>query len=432
MKVVAIVPAKSSSERVPNKNTRPFNGEPLFIYTVRKLLGCDFIDEVYVDSDCAEILKQAVSVGARPMKRDPRLATNNTDGHELFLNEVQHIDADIYIQHLCTSPFVRTETIQSGVDLLRQNRQHDSVVLCRSEKCYRWKDGAPAYSMDRIPNSIDLPPEISEAMSLYIVRRDAALKLQRRIGETPHVIYGNPTELIDVNTQEDIELAELVVRGIAASERSRFRILSNILTTAIVSDVCDSFGLNCLIPKRLSPNFPNAKMIGRARTLHLRPISPTDSKNAIYDALHSYAHVFENDVIVVQNDCEDLAYFGELNMNLAIRSGAVGAVIGGMTRDSSATTSMSFPTFSTGFSAKDIKTKGAVASINEPVTLFGTKVFPSDVVFADYEGVIILPYWKADAILKESLKIASKEKNILHDIANGSLVRELLGDHGAF
>jgi regulator of RNase E activity RraA len=137
-------------------------------------------------------------------------------------------------------------------------------------------------------------------------------------------------------------------------------------------------------------------------------------------------------VIVVQNDCEDLAYFGELNMNLAIRSGAVGAVIGGVTRDSLATASMSFPTFSVGFSAKDIKTKGAVASINEPVNLFGVSVYPSDVVFADREGVLILPYWKADAILSESLKIASKEKTILHDIANGSPIHGLIGDYGAF
>jgi CMP-N-acetylneuraminic acid synthetase/regulator of RNase E activity RraA len=432
MKVVAIVPAKSSSERVLNKNTRPFNGEPLFVYTVRKLLSCDFIDEVYVDSDCDDILKRAVAVGANAMKRDPRLATNKTDGHELFLNEVSNIESDIYIQHLCTSPFVQVETIRSGVEMLRNNLQHDSVVLCRSEKYYHWKNGAPAYSLERIPNSTDLPAEISEAMSLYIMRRDAAFKLRRRIGETPHLLFGNPTELIDVNTEEDLKLAEMVVKGKAAEERSRFRILSNILTTALVSDVCDSFGLNCLIQKRLVPNFRNAKMIGRARTLHLRPVESSDSPNAIYDALKSYVHVFENDVIVVQNDCEDLAYFGELNMNLAIRSGAVGAVIGGVTRDSLATTSMSFPTFSAGFSAKDIKTKGAVASINEPVRLFGVTVSPSDVIFADREGVLVLPYWKADAILNESLKIASNEKTILHDIANGRSVQGLLGDYGAF
>ena len=134
MKVVAVIPAKSSSERVLNKNIRPFNGEPLFVYTVRKLLSCDFIDEVYVDSDCDEILNRAVAVGAKPMKRDPRLATNKTDGHELFLNEVFNIEADVYIQHLCTSPFVQIETIRSGIDMLRHNPQHDSVVLCKSVK----------------------------------------------------------------------------------------------------------------------------------------------------------------------------------------------------------------------------------------------------------------------------------------------------------
>jgi len=432
MRVVAIVPAKGSSERVANKNTRPFNGEPLFVYTVRKLLSCHFIDEVFVDSDSDLILDRAKAIGASCLRRDPSLATNATDGHKLFLNEVESINADIYIQHLCTSPFVEKETIQNALESVLNNPEFDSAVLCRSEKFYWWRDGRPAYNMERIPNSVELPSEMSEGMSLYVVRREAAIKTRRRIGDNPSVIVGKPLELVDVNTEDDLKLAEAIVRGQAAQERRVFQILSNILSSPLVSDVCDELGVEGYVPKEFIPNFPNAKFIGRARTLHLRPSETNDKPDAIYEALSSYSVVFENDIIVVQNDCPNLAYFGELNMSLAIRSGAVGAIIGGMTRDGGATSAASFPVFSLGSCAKDIKGRGAVVSINETIDLCGREISPSDVIFADREGIIVLPYWKADAVLKRSLELASKEKKILADIASGESISGILNRYGFF
>ncbi len=431
-KIIAIIPVKSTSERVKNKNTRPFNGEPLYIYTVRKLLSCDFIDSVYVDSDCDKILARAAAVGAKVMKRDSQFATNATDGHRLFLNEVQNIDADIYIQHLCTSPFVERETIRKAVDLLLNEPVVDSVVLAKEDKYYWWRDGKPAYGIDLIPNSVDLPAEVNEAMALYVVRRDAALSTRRRIGNRVRLLYGSPMELVDVNTEEDLALAEAVVAGKAAEERSKFRVLSNLISTPIVSDVCDGLGLRSFVQKKFEPNFGNAKILGRARPLHIRPATSNDPPEAIYNALELYSWVCENDVIVVKNDCPDLAYFGELNMNLAIRSGAVGAVIGGVTRDSWATSAASFPVFSFGYSGKDIKGKGAVASANEPFDFYGTTVSPSDVMIADREGIIVLPYGRAEEVLCLSIEVAAKEKKILVDISTGEDVQTILKRHGLF
>ena len=107
MKIVCFVPAKGSSERIKNKNLRSFNGEPLFLFTLRKLLRCEIIDEVYIDSDSDEILKLGQNAGAIPLKRDPSLANNKTDGNSLFYNQIKQVEADIYVQHLCTSPLLK-------------------------------------------------------------------------------------------------------------------------------------------------------------------------------------------------------------------------------------------------------------------------------------------------------------------------------------
>jgi len=88
--------------------------------------------------------------------------------------------------------------------------------------------------------------------------------------------------------------------------------------------------------------------------------------------------------------------------------------------------------FSLGYCAKDIKGKGAVASINDTITLCGRNVSPSDVIFADREGIIVLPYWKAEEVLRRSLEAASKEKRVLADIASGETVAGILDRHGFF
>ena len=48
------------------------------------------------------------------------LATNDTDGHSLFYNEAKKVEADIYIQILGTSPFIKKETIQKGIEVLKK------------------------------------------------------------------------------------------------------------------------------------------------------------------------------------------------------------------------------------------------------------------------------------------------------------------------
>ena len=129
MKVVAFLPAKGTSERIESKNMKLLNGKPLFLNTLEKLVECDFIDEVYLDSESDEILNYANYLEYIPLKRDIKLASNKTDGHQMFYNEVSQVEADIYIQILCTSPFISKDTIKTSgmyvykADLIKQHNR---------------------------------------------------------------------------------------------------------------------------------------------------------------------------------------------------------------------------------------------------------------------------------------------------------------------
>ena len=106
-RVVAFVPAKGSSERIADKNLQLLDGEHLFKRKLRQLLDCPLIDEVVLDSDCDALAALAADLPVTRIHRPPALATNATDGHELFAYECGAVaPADLYVQCLCTAPFV--------------------------------------------------------------------------------------------------------------------------------------------------------------------------------------------------------------------------------------------------------------------------------------------------------------------------------------
>lgn len=323
MKVYAFVPAKGTSERVANKNMRFLNGERLYIRALKTLLKCNEIDKVFLDTENEEMYRLADYLPIEFMKRDRSLADNTTDGHALFLNEVnKYPDADIYIQMLCTSPFIKSETIDNAIKLLKENNKYDSAILMKKDKYYFWNDDVPSYDISHIPNSKDLPETITESMGLYIIRKDAALHLKRRYGNSPYFIWGTLEELIDVNTPEDFSYAETFARGMKENENKKLKMLKHFLTSAALSDLLDDMKIEknevCgSVISNFKCNINGIKILGRANTLRLKMLNENEDFRGIYDALKSYDGISENDVICVENEVPQYAYFGDLNASVA-------------------------------------------------------------------------------------------------------------------
>ncbi|BDQ02886.1 cytidyltransferase [Ignavibacterium sp.] len=432
MKVAAFLPAKGSSNRIPNKNTMLLDGEPLFLRSLKKLMSIPLIDEVYLDTESFEIIELASEVKCRILRRDVSLASNKTDGNMLFYNEVQNTDADICVQLLCTSPFIKPSTIEKGIKILLDNQEYDSVVAIRKEKQYLWKDGRPIYNIHHIPNSTELEDTIIESMGLYIVRRDVALQLKRRIGDNPYLLEIDPAESIDVNWPEDFELANLIAIGLREQERRLFDNLKLLLSSALLSDILDDMNLSGVLSSKFSLNLPNAKVLGRAKTLQIDLCPDDEDFKKIYDGLNLYDHVVTNDVIVVANKIPDYAFFGELNANLALRAGASAAIIDGVTRDTRETSDMGFPVFSKGNYCKDTRKRGIVTSKNKTIIIDGISIHKDDLIFGDRDGVVVIPRKYESQIIETALQKLQNEKLILIDVAKGVHTSELVNKYGLF
>ncbi|MCU0949685.1 MAG: NTP transferase domain-containing protein [Burkholderiaceae bacterium] len=432
MKVAAFLPAKGSSDRIENKNLRLLDGKPLFLHTLEKLMSCSFIDEVYLDTESDEMIDLARDTGCAILRRDPLLASNRTDGNQLFINEARHCDADIVIQCLCTSPFIEVATLERAVATLRQDASHDSAVLTRKERLYLWKDGRPAYDLDHIPNSVTLPDTVIETMGLYVMRSEAALRLQRRIGDRPLLLEASPLEAIDVNWPEDLELANLIAAGRREQDRRLLALLRNQLNSSLLSDILDDLGLRDQVIKGLRPNIDGARVIGRAKTLRLRALRAGEDFRGIYRALESYRTVVPGDIVVVENEVPQYAYFGELNANLALRCGAVAAVVGGNTRDSADVVNLGLPVFAAGTTCQDVRKRATLDAVNRPISLQGIRIVPGDLIFADREGVVVVPRRVEREVIATALRAAGNEKRLQIDIAQGIDVDQLTEKYGFF
>ncbi|MDR1554831.1 MAG: hypothetical protein LBS39_02250 [Campylobacteraceae bacterium] len=438
MKVYAFVPAKGTSERVENKNMRYLDGERLFIRALKTLLRCKEIDKVFLDTESEDMYKMADYLPVEFMKRDHKLASNKTDGHKMFINEVDsYPDADIYVQLLCTSPFIKPQTIDEAILKLKQSHEYDSAILMKKDKCYFWNDGRPTYNINKIPNSKDLPETITESMGLYITRKETAKKLCRRFGDSSLLIFGEPEELIDVNTIEDLKFAENYAKGLRNKENQQLNLVKHFISSPALSDLLDDMKYEknevCgIVLNKFKSNIKKAKLLGRANTLRLRSLKDGEDFRGIYDALASYEGIADNNIIVVENEEKEYAYFGDLNARLAIRSGASGAIIDGATRDKIQTSLLNFPVFSKGYNATDVRRRATLDYINKPIKICGATVNPGDLIFAD-ECAVVVVYQKFEKeVVERVLNTFHNEKNIVSDILHNKHTNDIINNRGAF
>ena len=438
MKVYAFVPAKSNSERIENKNMRILAGERLYARALKTLLRCKEIDKVFLDTESEDMYKMIDYLPVEFMKRDVSLANNNTDGHQMFLNEVNsYPDADIYVQLLCTSPFIKSETIDNAIRILKEKKEYDSVVLMKKDRYYFWENNKPSYNISHIPNSKDLPETITESMGLYVSTKESAIKTNRRYGDNPYLLFGSLEELIDVNTQEDLEFAKIYAKGQKEKEHQKLTLMKHLITSPMLSDIIDDLqyetGLECgAVLNNWKCNLSNVKLFGRASTLKLRKLNDNEDYNGIYNALDSYKEISQNDIIIVENELKQYAYFGDLNARLAIRAGASAAIIDGATRDLSQTKALGFPVFARNYNASDVRRKATLDYINKPIKIENTTIKPKDLIFMDECAMVVIYQQTEKLVMERILKSIEQEKNVSQDILLNKDTNSIINDRGYF
>ncbi len=213
MKVVAFVPIKLNSSRVPHKNILEVGGRPLCYHIMDTLLKVNHIDEVYVYCSDSKI-KNYIPEGIKYLKRDEKLDQDLVKGEDIYKAFINEIDADIYILAHTTSPFTKVESIQNALNQV-MFEGYDSSFSAQKIQTFTWYKGSPLnYSFTDVVRTQDIEPVLVETSGFYMFKKEIFSEHARRIGFNPYIQIVNNLEAIDIDEVEDFEFAKLVGNSI--------------------------------------------------------------------------------------------------------------------------------------------------------------------------------------------------------------------------
>jgi regulator of RNase E activity RraA len=205
------------------------------------------------------------------------------------------------------------------------------------------------------------------------------------------------------------------------------------LTVAAVCDVLDGLGYRTQgMHQRLRPLDPDhCRFIGRARTVRWMEcdyVVQGDPYGLEIDLMDSLG---EGDVVVHSTDyAGSNAPWGELMSTIARVRGAVGCVCDSQIRDCLRIRAMGFPVFHQGIRPLDSMGRGRVMAMDVPVRCGEVLVHPGELVFADFDGVVVIPKAIEVRAIELASEKVSKENASRTELLQGALLRDVYARHG--
>ncbi|MCW3991113.1 MAG: RraA family protein [Candidatus Bathyarchaeota archaeon] len=216
-----------------------------------------------------------------------------------------------------------------------------------------------------------------------------------------------------------------------SSDEERFNLMRDRLYTAVVSDVLDNLGLrNQAMRHDIRPLHPDFVLVGRARTAFwIREYrvreNPYDNEIELIDSLRP------GDVTVHSTDFSgQIAPWGELLSTASKMRGSTGAVVDAFTRDVKKIIEMGFPVFTRGIKPLDSRGRGYIQAYDVPIPCGDMTVRPNEIVFGDYDGVMVIPEEVEDEVLSQALEKVSGENNTRRELLEGKLLADVYERYG--
>ena len=191
------------------------------------------------------------------------------------------------------------------------------------------------------------------------------------------------------------------------------------LDTTAISDALDRLGIRggCY---GITPQVLGVKAVGRAFTVRYRPCGI--EKGTVGDFLDD---VEPGQVVVLDNGGRTYAtVWGDIMTVYAQKRGIAGTVIDGVCRDMPRIHEVKYPIYTRGHIMVTGKDRVELDGINIPVAVSDVQVRPNDIVACDDTGVVIIPHYKAEEVMKIAKEIDEIEQSILEMLAKGMTMRE--------
>ena len=214
--IVALLPMKAHSERVPGKNFRPIAGKPLVRWILDVLLGVDAISKVVINTDARALLEEiGIADSERIIIRDRRedLCGDMVSMNLILADDIAAVEADLYLMTHTTNPLISTETLRDAIESFESNVEADSLFGVNKIQTRFYRDDGSAVNHDpkNLIRTQDLEAWYEENSCLYLFTSDSFAKTGARIGENPMMYETPPLESLDIDEPYQWFLSEAVL-----------------------------------------------------------------------------------------------------------------------------------------------------------------------------------------------------------------------------
>jgi len=228
--MVALIPARGGSRRVPRKNILPFFGQPLIAYAIAAARHSDLFARVVVSTEDDEIAGVARAFGAEVVRRPPELAHDRATLPDVALHALAALgatpaDPQAFCQLMPNCPLRRSADIREHHDVFVREKRTFQISAVPYRAVYpHWALACDEAGVGRFHFGQDLSPSedlgrlVCPTGAIWWARTADFLRQRAFYGEPFHVQPMDANRGLDIDTREDLELAELIVRGLWARD----------------------------------------------------------------------------------------------------------------------------------------------------------------------------------------------------------------------
>lgn len=219
MKVIALIPARSGSKRLPGKNVKHLNGKPLVWYSIQAGRLAEYVSEVYISSDDDSLRELALNFGVKFLKRPYNLSTDFSTTTDVLIHAASSLnlsDDDVIVTLQPTNPFRPSSLIDEIITFAKNSKLDWTSLITVSPlktKFGTLVDGRyHPYNYIHGQRSQDMEARFYfENGLVYLSKVGTLNKTGNMFGDTV-IGYKTPSDYseIDIDTHVDFKLSELM------------------------------------------------------------------------------------------------------------------------------------------------------------------------------------------------------------------------------
>lgn len=223
--IIAIIPARGGSKRLPGKNVKLLANKPLIAWTIKAALESNVFDHVFVSTDSDEIAKVAKTFGAEvPFLRPVEIATDTATTNDVVTHLVEWFEKE-YIKEVTTvailqptSPLRNAQHIQEAFQVMKDKQAKAVVSVCELEHPIQFcntlgLDGSMDGFIDpqNMKRTQDLEPYYRLNGAIYFLCREYVDRLSKLYSQGTYSYIMSSSSSIDIDTEDDFNLSKYYI-----------------------------------------------------------------------------------------------------------------------------------------------------------------------------------------------------------------------------